>query len=186
MNIQSKPPTTPDEFLRWNEGREGKWDLVDGRVVDMMVKVSRNHAMVCANLLSVLRTSLPFPPFTVSSADFGVKTATSVRYPDVMVDGEMGAGSDFAAAAPVLIAEVLSPSTMPIDFGPKAEEYQTIKSLRHYLVLSQDLPQVWLWSRGEDGAWSEPEMIEGRDGSLSLPGLGLVLSLDRLYVGIGH
>jgi hypothetical protein len=75
---------------------------------------------------------------------------------------------------------------MPIDFGSKAEEYQTIKSLRHYLVLSQELPQVWLWSRGEDDAWSEPWMIEGLNESVSLPGLGLVLSLDRLYAGIAH
>ena len=35
MNIQSKMPTTADEFLRWNEGREGKREFVRGRVVEM-------------------------------------------------------------------------------------------------------------------------------------------------------
>src|SRR4051812_10973981 len=97
MNLQTKLPTTADEFLRWNEGREGKWDLVDGRIVDMMVKVSKYHAILCANLLFLLKTCLSFPPHIVTSADFGVKTATSVRYPDVMVDGEVGHGSDLAA-----------------------------------------------------------------------------------------
>lgn len=37
MNLQTRLPTTADGFLRWNEGRVGKWDLVDGRIVDMMV-----------------------------------------------------------------------------------------------------------------------------------------------------
>lgn len=184
MNLQTNMPTTADEFLRWNEGREGKWDLVDGRIVDMMVKVTRYHAILCSNLLILLRASLSSPPHVVTSADFGVKTATSVRYPDVMVDGELGRGDDLAARAPLLIAEVLSPSTMAVDFGPKAEEYKTIATLRHYLVLAQGEPRIWLWSRTADGSWSEPEMIEGRAETVPLPGLEIALPMDQLYLGV--
>lgn len=184
MNIQSKLPTTADEFLRWNEGREGKWDLVGGRIVDMMVKVSKNHAILCSNLIVLLRGGLAMPPYVVTSADFGVKTATSVRYPDVMVDGALGNGKDLAAAAPLLIAEVLSPSTMAVDFGPKVDEYKTLETLRHYLVFAQDEPRLWLWSRAADGAWTEPHMIEGRGETVSLAGLGITLQLSELYVGI--
>ena len=43
MNLQQKMPTTADEFLRWNEGREGKREFVRGRVVEMMINVTRNH-----------------------------------------------------------------------------------------------------------------------------------------------
>nr|WP_295466389.1 Uma2 family endonuclease [Mesorhizobium sp.] len=182
MNIQSRLPTTPDEFLRWNEGREGKWDFVEGRIVDMMVKVSRNHAIIAARLTTILGQSLPFPPFTVSTADFGVKTARSVRYPDVMVDQERGSGADLAAASPVLIAEVLSRSTMAIDFNQKAQEYQTLGSLRHYLVLAQDEPRVWLWS--QDGVWSEPSMTEGLEGEIALPAIGLTIRLMSIYSGL--
>jgi Uma2 family endonuclease len=184
MNVQTKIPTTADEFLRWNEGREGKWDFVDGRIVDMMVKVSRGHAIVASNLHFLLRSALPVPSYLVSSADFGVKTASSVRYPDVMVDGGTSDHRDLAAAEPILIAEVLSPSTMPIDFGDKAEEYKTIGTLRHYLVLAQDEPRVWLWSRDADGSWSGPEMIAGDAETVSLPGLELNLPMTGLYAGI--
>lgn len=182
MNIQSKMPTTADEFLRWNEGREGKWDLVGGKVIDMMVRVSRLHAVVTANLLVALRDRLPSPSLVLAS-DFGVRTETSVRYPDVVVDGVSGEGSDLAAAAPVLVAEVLSRSSMPTDFGPKAQEYKTIATLRHYLVLSQAEPAVWLWSLGENG-WSGPEVIEGVDAAVPLDGLGIMLPLEDLYAGI--
>lgn len=184
MNVQSKHPTTADEFLRWNEGREGKWDLVGGRIVDMMVKVSRNHAILAARMITILTRALAFPPFTVSTADFGVKTATSVRYPDVMVDGAPGRGNDLAATEPLLIAEVLSPSTMAVDFGPKAEEYKTVRSLRHYLVLAQDRPEAWLWSRGTDAEWIGPELVSGISETLDLAGLSLSISLGELYAGI--
>ncbi|MCR5857273.1 Uma2 family endonuclease [Mesorhizobium sp. J428] len=182
MNIQSRLPTTPDEFLRWNEGREGKWDFVEGKIVDMMVKVSRNHAIIAARLTTILGQSLPYPPFTVSTADFGVKTEKSVRYPDVMVDQERGSSEDLAAASPIFIAEVLSRSTMAIDFHQKAQEYQTLASLRNYLVLAQDEPRVWLWT--QDSGWSGPSMTEGLEGEISLPALGLTIRLMSIYSGL--
>ncbi len=43
MNIQSRHPTTSDEFLRWNGGREGKREFVQGRSIEMMVGVSESH-----------------------------------------------------------------------------------------------------------------------------------------------
>ncbi|CAM5536383.1 hypothetical protein ATER59S_04247 [Aquamicrobium terrae] len=184
MNLQTKYPTTADEFLRWNEGREGKWDFVAGRVMDMMVRVSKYHAILSGNLLALLKARLPMPPYVVTSADFGVKTAASVRYPDVMVDGAPGQGQDLAATAPVLIAEISSPSTMAIDFGPKADEYRTIDTLRHYLVLAQDEPRVWLWARNSDGSWSSPQMIAEPDETLILPGLDIAIPLADLYAGI--
>jgi Uma2 family endonuclease len=183
MNIQSRLPTTPDEFLRWNEGREGSWDFVDGRIVEMMVRVSKAHAIISGNLQFLLRSALASPPHVVSSADFGVRTSTSVRYPDVMVDGAMGNPSDLAAAMPLLIAEVLSPSTEPIDFGPKADEYRTIDSLRYYLVLSQEVRRAWLWARGTDDRWSDPMLIEA-DESVDLPDLGISFNIDELYSGL--
>jgi len=186
MNLQTKYPTTADEFLRWNEGREGKWDFVAGRVVDMMVRVSKYHAILSGNLLALLKARLPMPPYVVTSADFGVKTPTSVRYPDVMVDGAPGSGQDLAATAPVLIAEILSPSTMATDFGAKADEYRAIDTLRHYLVLAQDEVRVWLWSRNVDASWSGPEMIADRDATLALEGLDIAIPLADLYAGIAR
>jgi hypothetical protein len=47
-------PTTADEFLRWNEGREGKREFVRGRVVEMMINVTRNHVDIATNLLLVV------------------------------------------------------------------------------------------------------------------------------------
>ncbi|MDW6024511.1 Uma2 family endonuclease [Mesorhizobium sp. BAC0120] len=183
MNLQSRYPTTPDEFLRWNEGRESKWDFVEGRIVDTMVRVSRNHAIIAGRLTTILGQSLTFPPYTVSTANFGVKTATSVRYPDVMVDGAAGSANDLAAASPIFIAEILSPSTLAVDFHHKASEYQSVETLRHYLILAQDGPRVWLWSK-EPAGWSKPAMVEGLDSEVLLQGLGLTIRLQSIYAGL--
>lgn len=179
MNVQARYPTTADEFLRWNEGREGKWDYVDGRIVDMMVRVSRIHAALTTQLLLLLKGQLP-QEMLVTAADFGVQTKTSVRYPDVLVDGPVGDHKDLAATAPVLIAEVLSPSTMDIDLGVKAAEYKTIDSLLHYIVLSQDDPRVWMWTRLADG-WAGPDLVVGLENTIPLPGLGISLPMADLY-----
>lgn len=184
MNVQVPTPMTADDFLRWNEGREGKRELVRGRIVEMMVLVSRNHVRLATSLTLALVTGLDRDAYDIGSADFGVRTTDGIRYPDVFVDRAIGDGKDLTAREPVLLAEILSPSSIARDFGEKAQEYTALPTLLHYLVLSQDEPRVWLWSRGEDGAFERPVMTEGRDESVTLSGFSLVLPLAELYRGV--
>ncbi|PSJ56357.1 Uma2 family endonuclease [Kumtagia ephedrae] len=184
MNIQSKLPTTADEFLRWNEGREGKREFVRGRVVEMMINVTRNHWRIATRLTHQLVLQLGLEAYDIGATDFGVRTRDGVRYPDVLVEPTAGDGKALATSAPLLVAEILSPASVAEDFGTKASDYLALASLRHYLVLAQDEPRLWLWSRADDGAWTEPDMIEGRGETVSLAGLGITLQLSELYAGI--
>lgn len=187
MNVQDKMPTTADEFLRWNEGREGKREFVHGRVVEMMIHTTRNHARLAANLLVALRQRLDVNEFDVGSADFGVKTPDGVRYPDVYVDrpGDSGKGTDLAAREPVLLAEILSPSSYGRDFVEKLAEYSGIPALRHYLILSQEEPRLWIWSRETgDVDWPERREISGEEEALTLSAFGFDLPLSELYLGL--
>jgi len=183
MNIQTKLPTTPEEFLRWNEGREGKREFVRGRVVEMMINTTKNHARIATRLTSALLKHFPFPPFTVGSADFGVRTEDGIRYPDVFVDQETetSSGDDLVASHPLLLAEVLSPSSYGRDFGEKVMDYSSLPTLRHYLILAQDEARIWLWSRDRIGAWSGPDQIAGIDQVLGLSAFGLELRLEEIY-----
>ena len=185
MNVQpaATAPLTPDDFLRWNEGREGKREFVEGRIIEMMVGVSRNHAKLALRLGSLLLNALEGRGYDLTSADFGVRTSLGVRYPDLMVERSGGAGEDLSASEPLLLVEILSPSSYAVDFGPKAAEYTAIPSLLHYLVLSQDEPRAWLWSR-TDGLFGGPEMHVGADAVLPLTGFDLTLALAEIYRGI--
>lgn len=186
MNIQSKYPTTPDEFLRWNEGREGKREFVNGRVVEMMINVTRNHFFLASRLLNQLSNQLGLVDYIVGSADFGVKTDAGIRYPDILVEAAGGPGQDLATSNPILIAEVLSPSTMASDFGPKASEYLAIPSLQHYLTVSQTEARVWVWTRDADGAWQKPEIVEAEAVALALDGQAISIDIKALYLGIAQ
>lgn len=184
MNIQSKMPTTADEFLRWNEGREGKREFVHGRVVEMMINVTRNHVVLASNLMVALRQAAG-TSCIVGSADFGVRTPAGIRYPDVFVDRKTDAakGTDLTAVEPVLLAEILSPSSYARDFVDKLHDYRGIDSLRYYLIVSHEASRVWLISRAADN-WSKPEEIAGMDGIVTLAELGGNISLGDLYEGV--
>lgn len=187
MNLQATSPTTVDDFLRWNEGREGKREFVRGRVIELMINVTRNHARLATRLVLQLAQQLDLDRFDVGTADFGVRTADGVRYPDVVVDliGPASKGGDLAATAPVFLAEILSASSSARDLGEKVADYTALASLRHYLVLSQDEARFWLWSR-DGSSWSGPLEASGTGVTLELPHLGASLDMDRLYAGIGQ
>jgi Uma2 family endonuclease len=184
MNLQTKMPTTADEFLRWNEGREGKREFVRGRVVEMMVGVSKHHFAVVGRLLYQLMRQLGLKEYAIGSAEFGVRTDEGVRYPDVLVDRLIGAGSELAAKEPLLIAEVLSRSSYSRDFGEKVSDYATVPSLLYYVILSQDEPRLWLWSRALDGGWSGPSLIAGQGETVELSRLEIFIDVGEIYDGL--
>jgi Uma2 family endonuclease len=184
MNLQQKMPTTADEFLSWNEGREGKREFVRGRVVEMMINVTRNHWRLANRLERQLAAQLGDENYDVGTTDHGVKTPDGVRFPDVMVDTVAVDGRALATTSPLLIAEVLSKSSIADDFGPKARDYQGLSSLQYYLTLSQDEVRIWVWSRREDGNWKEPEIFEAGSVPLAVDGISVSIDLPSLYAGI--
>ena len=186
VSSETKPPATNEEFLRWNEGREGKREFVRGRVVEMMINVTRNHARISAMLLMALGRKLDLNAYDIGSADFGVKTDDGVRFPDVYIDrrSEQSAGDDLAATTPVMLAEILSQSSYNRDFVEKLADYQSIPSLRHYVILSQDEPRAWLWNRVDRLGWIGPVELVGIDATLDLSEFGITLPLAELYDGI--
>jgi len=78
---------------------------------------------------------------------------------------------------PLLIVEVLSPSTEDYDRGKKFELYRTIPSFREYLVVHQDRRHVEHYSKQDDGSWV---LREYSDGSVLVDRLGVRIPLDEL------
>jgi len=187
MNIQSKPPTTPDEFLRWNEGREGKREFVHGRVVEMMINTTKRHAVLAMRLGAILLRQFPYPEFYVGSADVAVRTPAGVRYPDVFVDRGTPESSDtdLFAAEPIILVEILSQTSHARDFVEKLADYQGLESLQYYLILSQDEARLWLWTRTAAQSWSVPEEHAGLSDIVHLGAFGAHIPLAELYAGIG-
>jgi len=149
-----------------------------------MINVTRNHWRLANRLERQLAAQLGDENYDVGTTDHGVRTPDGVRFPDVMVDRSAVDGRLLAATSPLLIAEVLSKSSIADDFGPKARDYQGLRSLQHYLTLSQDEVRVWVWSRADDGSWKEPEIFEAGSVPLVIDGVAVAIDLSSLYASI--
>jgi Uma2 family endonuclease len=183
MNVQLPLHIDKPAFLEWVQGREGRYELAEGRVV-MMVGASRNHGIIVGNLFSLIKAQLDAAAWTVIH-DFGLDAGPdTLRYPDIVVDRAGGRGSDFTATAPVLLAEVLSPSTADIDLGDKAVEYLRLPGLSAYLVMAQAEPKAWVWQREAEGDLSGPHAVAGLDKVIHVVSLRLALPLGAIYAGI--
>jgi Uma2 family endonuclease len=183
MNVQLPTQMDKPAFLAWLDRCDERYELVGGRVV-MMVRASRGHSIIVLNLALLLCTQLD-PRQWMVLAEFGLDAGPrTLRFPDIVVDRAGGAPGDYTATAPVLAAEVLSPSTAAIDLGDKAAEYLQSPSLAAYLVFAQDEVKAWIWMRGEKGFPPGPDVIVGEDKSISIAALGLDLPLKGIYSGL--
>jgi Uma2 family endonuclease len=182
MNVQLPVHVDKAAFLDWVQGREGRFELANGRAI-MMVGATRAHGLIVSNLIAVLRAHLDPREWSVL-ADFGLDAGPeTLRYPDVVVDTAAGGASDFTATAPALVIEVLSPSSERIDLGDKASEYLRVPSLRAYLVFAQDEPKAWVWTGEPTKLPPAPAVIGGLDKIVYIKELQLTLPLGAVYAG---
>ena len=145
-----------------------------------------NVQLPVTNLVVALVSQLDPTGWSVI-AEFGIDAGPDVlRYPDVVVDRADGKASDSTAVDPVIIAEVLSPSTSTVDLGDKVAEYLELPSLLAYLVFSQDEPKAWMWVRGEAGFSPTPIVLAGREATIEVPALGVSLPLSAIFAGIAE
>ena len=182
MNVQSNLHMDKPSFLGWVQGREQRYELAHGRVV-MMTGGQRGHAIITRRLASALERRLDPRRWVVLTSDFGVDLGpATIRYPDVVVDAAGGPLNDLTATSPVLIAEVLSSSSVTDDLGDKAADYLRLASLLAYLVLAQDAPKAWSWVRGESGFSPGPHVIASPNDVIGIAALGIELPLSEIYI----
>jgi Uma2 family endonuclease len=166
-----------DEFLAWEREQPERHEF-DGLAVVAMTGASMAHVKITMNLAFALREGLRGTGCRPLSSDAKVIAGGSVRYPDVVVTCQPTADKDEVVPEPVLIIEVLSPSTERIDHGRKKLDYFATASIRQYAIVEQDERLVDLYTRTDLG-WIN-EVISG-DKTLNLSSIGVVLSLDAIY-----
>jgi Uma2 family endonuclease len=184
MTIQPNLHMDNATFLDWVQGREGRHELAGGRVV-MMTGGTMGHGLIVGNLFELLRARID-RKLWVALTELGIDVRPgTVRYPDIVVDRVGGRRDALTAAAPVLIAEVLSPSTMKIDLGDKAADYLQLSSIAAYLIFAQDEIKAWTYKRGGDGQFPPgPQIFAGAESTILIPALGLDLRLADVYSGL--
>jgi Uma2 family endonuclease len=185
MNIRPDLRMSKAAFIEWDAVEGQRCELVGGRVV-MMPRPSQAHGVIVTNLTVMLRNRLDQKLWLVIM-EFGLDTGPdTLRYPDIVVYPTGSPGKSYTTTTPVLLAEVLSPSTEAIDLGDKAAEYLELPSLLAYIVLSQDERKAWVWLRTSTSTpfASGPKVISGAEEVIPVGGLQIELPLADIYAGV--
>jgi Uma2 family endonuclease len=171
-----------DDFLAWLPAQHGRYEFVDGRIV-AMAGGSERHNDIQVNILLAIGTRLRGGPCKVNGPDLLVRTdrpGRRGRFPDASIT--CGREDGGYITRPVVIFEVLSEETELVDRRDKRREYQSIPSLAHYVLVTQDVPRIEVYSR-KDGRWLFAE-IEGLEATLPLDPPGIELPLAEIYAGL--
>jgi len=176
-------PLTEEQYLEIERHAETKSEFHDGQMF-AMAGGSLNHGLLCAAITALLFRQMPPGCRTVTS-DVRIKVAVAglYTYPDCTVicgEPEYSGDQKDVIVNPLLIVEVLSPSTEGYDRGKKFELYRTIESFKEYLVVHQDRRHVEHFSKQDDSSWILREHV-GVEGSVVIARWGVRILLAELY-----
>jgi Uma2 family endonuclease len=186
----TRPPDpsnfTADAFIAWAMDQpRGRFELIHGQVVAMSperagharTKARAHRALEDASAASRLGCEAFPDGMTVRIDD------STVYEPDALVRcGPRTADDSVEVPDPIIVVEVVSPSSRSTDSGVKLNDYFTLPSVWHYLVLDTDKRTVAHHRRGDDGGVATRLL---RAGSLVLGPPGLTVDVQDLFAPAG-
>jgi Uma2 family endonuclease len=176
-------PLTEEQYLHLEREAEMKSEFHDGQIFAMSGG-SLNHSLLTTRMIALLDRQTP-PGCRSFNSDLRLKVAAVglYTYPDWgMFCGKpqfVGDQRD-VILNPLLIGEVLSPSTEGYDRGKKFELYRTIATFREYLIIHQDRPHVEHYSKQDDNSWVLRDYAELND-VLTIARLNIQIPVTDLY-----
>jgi Uma2 family endonuclease len=180
MNLALRKPMTLAEFLQWEERQEHKYEF-DGTRAVAMVGVTIAHSTVQGNLTVSLITKLRGKPCRFHGPEVKIEAAGHIRYPDGFVSCSALPNDATVVHDPVVIFEILSPSTSRTDRIEKNEEYRATPSVQRYIILEQDSVAATVFSRAGDD-WVG-HVVTG-EAILAMPEIGIEVPLAEFYEGL--
>lgn len=183
---ESRDFYTPESFLEFLETTETKYEFVDGYLRAMSSPTNR-HNIVATNATSIFWLKLKGSSCRAFNSNSMVriqrKSSTWMYLPDVSIVCDENRQSERFQDNPIVVVEVLSPSTRAFDLDEKLANYLTLHSLQMVLLLEQDQPLAIVFRKSDDGNFVR-ETYEGMDQEIRLPFLGVSVLLSDLYDGV--
>lgn len=180
-----KKYVSSEDYLALERESLEKHEYFDGEIF-AMAGTSEEHANISSNINISLGTQLKKLPCKSYQSDLRVHIpATGLyTYPDVIVVcGKPELLEDAfldTLLNPVLIVEVLSPTTADYDKGTKFDHYRTIESLREYVLVWQDVKRAACYTKQDNGSWVLRDFI-GEDALIILSSIDCQLVMEDIY-----
>ena len=172
---------TLDEFLSWDDGTDTRYELWGG-VVTAMAPPMPLHGRLVSRLITALSNALRgrAPCDVYSEAGVIRPDRNDTFYvADIAVSCETLSADDRLLRGPMLIVEVLSPSTSSSDRQLKLADYRSIPSVQEILLI--DSQSMFAEVHRRDHAHWIMEILRGRDATLALNSVPATISMSELY-----
>jgi len=177
--MSQRRPISVDEFLAWERRQELRYEF-DGFAPAAMTGGTVNHSAIADNVIDVLRPRL-VGPRRIFRSDLKIVVAGKVRYPDAVVTCSRGAGRADIIPDPVVVFEVLSPTTAVVDRVTKNADYAATASIQRYVMLEQGRVGATVFAR-VGANWVGTILLD--DALLAMPEVGVEVPLAALYAGV--
>ncbi len=181
MTALAQKPMTAEEFAGWAEARPEKhWELFDG-IPQMQQSQTWGHQEAVMALYRLFYSAIRDAklPLFVGAQGVTVKADDWTAFePDVVVFSGRMAKTDIIAPNPVIVGEVLSPSTARKDLTVKLARYFDVPSIEHYLIADWEESEL-IHHRREGGGLAKPVIL--CDGVLRLDPPGLRLDIAEIF-----
>ncbi|MBD1832461.1 Uma2 family endonuclease [Cyanobacteria bacterium FACHB-472] len=164
MTISKNFYISKEDYLEGERVSPIKHEYKRGQVY-AMVGAKKPHIIIAGNLVTLFNNHLEDSPCIVLSSDIKVRleSADCYYYPDVALtcdERDTNSTDDFILY-PILVIEVLSPSTAAFDRGEKFADYQTSPSLREYVLINQSQMSVECFRLSDSGDWVSQTYRQG-------------------------
>ena len=174
---------TPEEYLASERKATRKSEYLSGEILAMS-GASNAHNLITLDIATELNIQLRRRGCLVYASDMRIRTSStgSYFYPDVAVVCDKPRFEDNVFDTllnPIVVIEVLSPSTEAFDRGEKFVHYQELGSLREYILVSQDKVRVEHYGLIK-AQWVQTE-FHGYEDVLSLTSIGCELPSQDIY-----
>jgi Uma2 family endonuclease len=175
------------DYLAAEQNSASRLELIDGVIV-ALAGGSDEHNAIATRLTTLFGVRVPAGCHAFNSDQrFWIAATARGRYSDgSIICGKPAhpAHDHQATTNPLVVVEVLSPSSEGDDDGDKRRDFQSLASLQAYVLAAQDARCVTVYRRTERGEWREQPGVY-RDGeSFELPGLTRVIAVHEVYDGL--
>jgi len=169
-----------DDYIQGEQVSEVRHEYIGGQVYAMSGG-SEAHNVLSGNLYSAIRQHFRGKPCKIFMADMKLRLNIAeddiFYYPDLLVTCDPSDNEKYFKSQPVVLVEVLSPSTERVDRREKFLSYQRLPSLLEYILVDQEKMAVTLFRRNNE--WKPEHLSEGD--TLTLPSIDFALSLAEIY-----
>lgn len=184
MSASPKTLLSAEDYLAFERKSEFRHEYYRGEIFQMS-GASREHNLIVTNSVRSISSQLRGKPCETYSNDMRVFTPVTglYTYPDVVVvcgEPEFTDSEFDTLLNPIVLIEVLSPSTADYDRGKKFWHYQSIESLREYLLIAQDEIKIEHLIKQSDGRWKVFE-YNSLDAKIELPSVQIALEASEIY-----